>query len=105
MKLHLGRLIDHVHIVVSDLERSRSFYRSILKSMGRELNNDDVKDFGSDELFITQTNDQSKVSHIHLAFQVANRDMVHEFYKEAIEAGGTCNGKPGERTYHPGSSW
>ena len=52
MALHLGRLIDHVHIVVSDLEKSRAFYKSILESIGKNLNNNDVHDFGSDELFV-----------------------------------------------------
>ena len=36
MPLHLGRLIDHVHIVVSDLEKSRSFYRAALAGGGKD---------------------------------------------------------------------
>ena len=83
MALHLGRLIDHVHIVVSDLERSRVFYKSILESIGKRLNNNDVHDFGSDELFVSQVNSDSKVSHIHLAFQVPDRAAVDNFYFSA----------------------
>jgi catechol 2,3-dioxygenase-like lactoylglutathione lyase family enzyme len=38
----------------------------------------------------------------HVAFSVANREMVDKFYKTAIEAGGTDNGGPGLRPhYHP----
>ena len=34
MEFHLGRLIDHVHLRVSDLEASRRFYRAVL-NIGR----------------------------------------------------------------------
>lgn len=99
---HRGRLFDHVHIVVADLEKSRSFYRTVLASIGRELNNDDVHDFGSDELFVTQVEKGGRVSHIHFAFQVHDRKSVDSFFSAAVAAGGIDNGGPGERKYHPG---
>lgn len=102
MKHHRGRLIDHVHIVVADLEKSRTFYRAALESIGQNLNNDDVHDFGSDELFVSQIENGSKPSHIHLAFQVPDRKTVEKFYQAALAAGGKDNGAPGERSYHPG---
>ena len=37
MELHLGRLIDHVHLRVSDLEASKRFYRAALEPLGREI--------------------------------------------------------------------
>ena len=37
MQFHQGRLIDHVHLRVSDLEASRRFYRAVLKAIGREF--------------------------------------------------------------------
>ncbi|MBC7372001.1 MAG: VOC family protein [Bdellovibrionaceae bacterium] len=102
MELHLGRLIDHVHIVVSDLEKSRKFYKAILESIGKSLNNGDAHHFGSDEIFVTQATETSKLSHIHLAFQVPDHETVQAFHKAAIGAGGTENGAPGERPYDPG---
>ena len=33
MEFHLGRLIDHVHLRVSDLEASKRFYRAVLESL------------------------------------------------------------------------
>lgn len=102
MKLHLGRLIDHVHIVVSDLEKSRQFYRQTLAAIGRTLNNDDVHDFGSDELFVSQVEPGGRTSRIHLAFQVPDRKTVEKFHAAALAAGGKDNGGPGERKYHPG---
>jgi catechol 2,3-dioxygenase-like lactoylglutathione lyase family enzyme len=42
------------------------------------------------------------ISHIHLAFQAADRAMVDRWYEAGLAAGGTDNGAPGERDYHPG---
>ncbi len=41
-------------------------------------------------------------THIHLAFQAKDRSTVDAFYAAALRAGGTDNGAPGERDYHPG---
>ena len=38
----------------------------------------------------------------HLAFQARDRVMVEAFHKAGLAAGGTDNGAPGERSYHPG---
>ena len=102
MPIHTGRLFDHVHIVVSDLEKSRHFYKSIFAAIGKKMNNDDVHDFGSDELFVTERTSGGKISHIHLAFQAEDKETVHKFYEAALAAGGVDNGEPGERSYHPG---
>lgn len=37
-----------------------------------------------------------------LAFQAADRETVGRFHAAALAAGGTDNGGPGERKYHPG---
>lgn len=102
MTLHRGRLIDHLHIEVADLEKSRSFYRTVLAAIGRELDNDDVHDFGSDELFVSEVKSGGKVSHVHFALQAPDRQGVEKFYAAALAAGGKDNGAPGERSYHPG---
>ena len=102
MQIHVGRLFDHVHIVVSDLEKSRHFYKAIFSALGKKMNNDDIHDFGSDELFVSQKESGGKTSHIHLAFQAPDRETVQKFYEAALQASGIDNGKPGERTYHPG---
>lgn len=34
MQFHKGRLIDHVHLRVKDLEASKKFYRAVLESLG-----------------------------------------------------------------------
>ncbi len=99
MEYHFGRLIDHVHLVVSNLEASKTFYHAVLQSLGRGLSGEGDGYFHADELFVTPGEPTSRV---HLAFQARDHDDVFRFYRAALEAGGTDNGPPGERHYHPG---
>jgi catechol 2,3-dioxygenase-like lactoylglutathione lyase family enzyme len=100
MEFHQGRLLDHVHLRVRDLEASRRFYRAVLESLGRELTRDAESAFSCDELYVSD--DGEPTNGIHIAFQAADRDGVARFHEAAIAAGGTDNGRPGERDYHPG---
>ena len=36
-KIRIGRLVDHVHLRVADLEASRRFYRACLGTLGIEF--------------------------------------------------------------------
>jgi catechol 2,3-dioxygenase-like lactoylglutathione lyase family enzyme len=99
VKYHLGRLIDHVHLVVADLDASKAFYRAVLRSLGREFSGEGDGYFYADELFVSPGD---QLSHVHLAFQTHTREDVHRFYEAALGAGGVDNGAPGERHYHPG---
>ena len=56
--------------------------------------------FSSDELWVTA--DGPPTAALHLAFQAADADAVRRFREAALAAGGTDNGQPGERSYHPG---
>ena len=100
MQHHRGRLIDHVHLRVADLEKSRAFYRTVLAAVGREITFETEHFFASDELFVDRADDYA--SRVHLAFQTDGPEQVAAFHKAAIAAGGTDNGAPGERPYHPG---
>ena len=100
MQFHQGRLIDHLHLRVRDLEKSRKFYRAALGALGRDLTHEGEGFFVSDELFVDAADDY--VSKVHLAFQTTGPEMVKAFYDAALAAGGTDNGAPGERNYHPG---
>jgi catechol 2,3-dioxygenase-like lactoylglutathione lyase family enzyme len=100
MELHLGRLIDHVHLCVGDLEASKRFYRAVLAALGRSLTGESPGHFAADELWVTPAS--GPVSRVHLAFQTADREAVHRFYAAGLAAGGRDHGAPGERPYHPG---
>jgi catechol 2,3-dioxygenase-like lactoylglutathione lyase family enzyme len=97
---YLGRLIDHIHLRVSDLEASRRFYRAVLQALGREVTSESPHHLSSDELWVDRAD--GPISRVHLAFQASDRDAVHVFHAAALANGGRDNGAPGERSYHPG---
>jgi catechol 2,3-dioxygenase-like lactoylglutathione lyase family enzyme len=96
-----GRLIDHVHLRVSDLGRAKVFYRAALAALGRVPTYESDEAISFDELWIDAA-DKAGPSHVHLAFQAADHDAVARFHEAGLEAGGRDNGAPGERDYHPG---
>ena len=99
MEYHVGRLLDHVHLRVRDLEASRRFYEAALGTLGRDVSGGEGY-FQSDELFVS--GDGPPTENLHLAFQTDGEEAVARFYDAAIAAGGRDNGAPGERPYHPG---
>jgi len=101
MEHHVGRLIDHVHLRVADLAASKRFYRAVLEALGRGDSIQESDDhFNADELWIDKAD--GPVSKVHLAFQARDQAAVQAFHRAALAAGGRDNGKPGERSYHPG---
>lgn len=101
MEIHKGRLVDHIHLSVSDLAASRRFYTECLAALGRELSQDTAHFFIADELFVAPAG-ENPTTRVHLAFQAGSKEEVASFHCAAVENGGTDNGKPGPRDYHPG---
>ena len=96
---HQGRLIDHVHLRVRDLEVSKRFYVAALGALGSlDGFGEGVGYFFVDELFVDVTD--RFPSSVHLAFQARDEDAVKRFYEAALRAGGKGNGAPGLRSYH-----
>jgi catechol 2,3-dioxygenase-like lactoylglutathione lyase family enzyme len=100
MRFHRGRLLDHVHLRVADVETSKAFYRAVLEAVGQEITMEGEGYFSADELFVS--GDGEPTSGIHLAFVTADPETVQRFHEAALAAGGRDNGGPGERHYHPG---
>jgi catechol 2,3-dioxygenase-like lactoylglutathione lyase family enzyme len=96
---HAGRLFDHVHLRVTDLEASKRFYRAALESVGLGLREGDGW-FSGDELWVSA--DGVPTQGLHVALQAPDEETVRRFHAAAIAAGGADNGVPGERKYHPG---
>ena len=101
MEYLLGRLIDHVHLRVADLDASKRFYVAVLGALGRELVTQDQNHFSSDELYVTEAGEDER-SRVHLAFQAADEDAIARFHRAGLAAGGRDHGGPGARGYHPG---
>jgi catechol 2,3-dioxygenase-like lactoylglutathione lyase family enzyme len=97
---HFGRMVDHVHLRVRDIEASRRFYLGALASLGLEPGMQGDGYFQIDELFVSA--DGPPTSNLHLAFQTTSREEVDRWHEAALAAGGRDNGAPGERPYHPG---
>ena len=106
------QMIDHTGVVVSNIDRSKEFYRAALAAVGYELlaefpasvtGHTDVAGYGEmgkPDFWISKGSPNNPP--IHVAFRVSSREMVDEFHRTAIQAGGRDNGKPGLRPhYHP----
>jgi catechol 2,3-dioxygenase-like lactoylglutathione lyase family enzyme len=103
-------MIDHTGITVSDLARSKEFYRKALEPIGYRIlaefpaeitGGADVAGFGvppKPDFWIASG--RANVPPIHIAFRVANRALVEQFYRAALAAGGRDNGAPGERPHY-----
>ena len=106
MELHRGRLIDHVQLVVRDLAASRRFYEAVFEMLGIPIGGGADDYFWADELFVSSADSEAAQGKLtgrhHLAFQAKDNAMVEAFHKAGLAAGGTDNGPPGERPYHPG---
>ena len=105
-ELYRGRLIDHIQLVVSDIEANRKFYRAIFDVLGIPMAGEGADHFWADELFVSTAESEAAQGQLtgrhHLAFQAADRAMVDAFHKVGLQNGGTDNGAPGVRNYHPG---
>ncbi|AWV08095.1 VOC family protein [Marilutibacter maris] len=106
MQLHRGRLVDHIHLVVRDLDASRRFYQAVLDALEVPIGGDGDGFFWADELFVSSAESPAAqgtlTGRVHLAFQARDEAMVEAFHRAALAAGGRDNGAPGLRPYHPG---
>jgi catechol 2,3-dioxygenase-like lactoylglutathione lyase family enzyme len=100
MEFRRGRMIDHVQLVVRDLQTSRRFYQAVLNVLGIPISGDGDGYFFVDELFVSTG--EPLTGRVHIAFQAADQDIVKRFHEVGLQAGGRDNGKPGPRDYHPG---
>lgn len=104
--LHRGRLIDHIQLVVADLEASRGFYGAVLAVLDIPVIDTPDGYFWADELVVSAADSPAALGVLtgrhHLAFQAKDPATVDAFYAAALAHGGRDNGAPGARPYHPG---
>lgn len=102
-------MLDHIGFPVSDIEKSKEFYKKLLAPLGYELLMEypeyKVAGFGVKNEHGPNANfwisEGPKNTGMHVAFRADDRKIVDNFYEAGIKAGGCCNGKPGLREYHP----
>lgn len=105
-ELHRGRLIDHIQLVVRDLPASRKFYGAVFEVLGVPIGGEAEEHFWVDELFVSSAGSDEAEGRLtgrhHLAFQTNDHATVDAFHAVGLAHGGTDNGAPGMRPYHPG---
>lgn len=95
-------MIDHISLVVGEIQRSKDFYAKALAPIGYslqlEMPEERVAGFGvpSNPDFWIHGN-FSSVTPAHVAFEVTSRLQVDGYHNAAIAAGGRDNGPPGLR--------
>ncbi len=92
-------IFDHVHLRVTDLQRSRAFYAAALEPLGIPLLLDTPELVAFANLALSAEKPAS--TGVHIAFTADSRETVDSFHAAAIAAGGTDNGAPGPRAYGP----
>ncbi|CAO3672230.1 unnamed protein product [Umbelopsis vinacea] len=99
------KMYHHVAIYVSDLEASKKFYDTLLKTLNIEISHDygehGYYGYGrvggpGAEFGIAK----GKAGMNHVAFACDNEETVKKFYEAGLAAGGKDNGGPGYRTQY-----
>lgn len=96
-------MIDHTGLTVSDVGKSKPFYRAALAPLGYALlmEFEGAAGFGvapKPDFWIGQGKLNGSPGHV--AFAAASRKDVDAFYRAAMAAGGKDNGPPGLRPHY-----
>ena len=75
-QLHRGRLIDHIQLVVADLEACRRFYTAVFDTLGIPVAGSGDDHFWADELFISTAGSDAAQGKLTLKHgPIANLEM------------------------------
>jgi glyoxylase I family protein len=111
------RGVDHLDLVVSDLERSLAFYRGLLEPLGYGEQSEIVGEQGERVVYLhgrgvvavslraartAGGNDRYRIGLHHLAFQAPSRDVVDERLRWARGQGVEIENDPKEYDYESG---
>ena len=109
--------VDHLDLVVSDLERSLAFYRDLLEPLGYGSTTEIVGEQGERVVYLhasglvavslreartTGNHDRYRVGLHHLAFQAPSREAVDDRLRWARDQGVEIENDPSEYDYMPG---
>jgi catechol 2,3-dioxygenase-like lactoylglutathione lyase family enzyme len=101
-----SRMIDHVSVGVSNLERAARFYEPVLAALGlsRLVTRPATIGFGKSysEFWINLRTDMAAVgagSGVHICLRAKSAGEVDAFHAAALKAGGRSDGAPGLRPH------
>jgi catechol 2,3-dioxygenase-like lactoylglutathione lyase family enzyme len=97
-------MLDHVTLKISDLQRSTAFYDAALKPLGITHLYGEAQIFAGygvvPKAFFWIGVSAEPITGAHVALTAPDHATVDAFYKAAIAAGATDNGKPGLRPHY-----
>jgi len=101
-------MIDHVSIKVKDVEQAKEFYEAALAPLGYACGIEYpggmqlLVEGEPGDVWVAPLPEGAEAVPTHVALRAADAAAVDAFYEAALAAGGTDNGAPGPRDYHPG---
>lgn len=101
-------MIDHVSIKVKDVEQAKAFYEAALAPLGYARGIEYpggmqlLVEGEPGDVWVAPLHEGAEAVPTHVALRAADAAAVDAFYEAALAAGGTDNGAPGPRDYHPG---
>ena len=101
-------MIDHVSIKVKDVEQAKAFYEAALAPLGYARGIEYpggmqlLVEGEPGDVWVVPLPEGAEAVPTHVALRAADAAAVDAFYEAALAAGGTDNGAPGPRDYHPG---
>jgi catechol 2,3-dioxygenase-like lactoylglutathione lyase family enzyme len=105
-------MLDHTGIVVTDLQKARSFYDAVAKALGLQTKSNSRESFlfgksasepvpylwiGTVRPSYWAEGSRAGLNQTHIAFVAPDKRTVEAFYHAALAAGGRDNGAPGPR--------
>lgn len=105
MPLHRGRLIDHLHLVVRDIDASRRFYTAVMGVPGVPVVEASDTFFFADELVVSAVDGPEAqgipTGRQHIAFQATDQAMVDAFHAAALAQGARTMARRGSALITP----
>ena len=101
-------MIEHVSIKVKDVEQAKAFYEAALAPLGYARGIEYpggmqlLVEGEPGDVWVAPLPEGAEAVPTHVALRAADAAAVDAFYEAALAAGGTDNGAPGPRDYHPG---
>lgn len=104
-------MFNHVFLGTNDIDKSRGFYDKVMGALGlggHPLPHGTVYPSEQGSLIVAKpaNGEAASVSNGHtLGFKAKSYDEVDAFHQAGLEAGGSCDGKPGFREASPGNMY
>lgn len=107
------QLLDHVSITVRDFANAKPFYLAVMSALGAKVayersdaigfgERNEPEDDSHSYLSVFESSSASNDARRHWCFRAGSKEQVDDFHAAGLNAGGTSDGEPGLRSYHPG---